>query len=284
MTYRRRRGEDESFVDVLFDFLMVCPWWVGLALAPVVYGLMGWLLPWLLLTLVGGTQHGTALLGAFANLLRMLAPWLGGAVLFVWVATELKKWVSRRRLDAQSVLDTIDQLSWQQFEELLGEAFRRQGFQVKLLGKAGPDGGIDLHLSKAGAVTLVQCKHWKLRRVGVAVVRELMGVVASERAHAGIVVTSGGFTDDAREFAHRNPIRLIGGEELTRMIREVQSSKVKATTAALEQASLAAAPPPPSCPRCGGAMVRRKATRGSNAGSFFLGCSHYPKCRGTLPV
>lgn len=35
------------------------------------------------------------------------------------------------------------------------------------------------------------------------------------------------------------------------------------------------------CPRCGNALVIRKAKRGENAGKEFYGCSSYPKCRYT---
>ena len=33
------------------------------------------------------------------------------------------------------------------------------------------------------------------------------------------------------------------------------------------------------CPKCGGTLVLRTATRGSNAGNQFYGCSNYPKCK-----
>lgn len=33
------------------------------------------------------------------------------------------------------------------------------------------------------------------------------------------------------------------------------------------------------CPKCGGELVTRTAKKGANAGSSFLGCSNYPKCR-----
>ena len=36
------------------------------------------------------------------------------------------------------------------------------------------------------------------------------------------------------------------------------------------------------CPKCGAPMVRRKATRGKNAGKEFYGCSRYPECRGIV--
>jgi len=35
------------------------------------------------------------------------------------------------------------------------------------------------------------------------------------------------------------------------------------------------------CPRCGGQLVLRTASKGPNAGSQFYGCSNYPKCRFT---
>ncbi len=37
--------------------------------------------------------------------------------------------------------------------------------------------------------------------------------------------------------------------------------------------------PSNSCPRCGGVLVIRTATKGNNAGKQFYGCSNFPKCR-----
>lgn len=33
------------------------------------------------------------------------------------------------------------------------------------------------------------------------------------------------------------------------------------------------------CPKCGAPMIKRKATKGPNAGNEFYGCSNYPQCR-----
>jgi Zn-finger domain associated with topoisomerase type I len=38
------------------------------------------------------------------------------------------------------------------------------------------------------------------------------------------------------------------------------------------------------CPKCGAAMIRRKAAKGPNAGRDFYGCSNYPKCKGSVNV
>ncbi|MBR5632532.1 MAG: topoisomerase DNA-binding C4 zinc finger domain-containing protein, partial [Clostridia bacterium] len=37
--------------------------------------------------------------------------------------------------------------------------------------------------------------------------------------------------------------------------------------------------PPMICPRCGKELLLRTATRGTNAGKQFYGCSGFPKCR-----
>jgi restriction system protein len=39
-----------------------------------------------------------------------------------------------------------------------------------------------------------------------------------------------------------------------------------------------------TCPRCGSKLKKRTARKGKNAGSQFLGCTSYPKCRYTKAV
>jgi restriction system protein len=39
-----------------------------------------------------------------------------------------------------------------------------------------------------------------------------------------------------------------------------------------------------TCPRCGASLAERMALQGANAGSKFLGCTNYPKCRFTKRV
>ena len=43
-------------------------------------------------------------------------------------------------------------------------------------------------------------------------------------------------------------------------------------------------PSDPVCPKCGAPMVRRKATKGQNAGKEFYGCSRFPQCKGIVNV
>ena len=38
----------------------------------------------------------------------------------------------------------------------------------------------------------------------------------------------------------------------------------------------------PSCPKCGGEMVKRVSKKGKNSGNEFWGCKNFPKCRGVF--
>lgn len=287
----RRNQSERSSVDELFDLLLVVPAWVGPILAAVVFAVMRWVIP-PLLAADSGSEFSRSGLRVIAQVMHGFAPWAGGLTLLVWIAAEIKKWMNRSHLDRQTGAASIRDLNWREFEALLAEAFRRQGFDVEHCGAAGPDGGIDLRLNKAGEITLVQCKHWKAQRVGVRIARELLGVVSSEGARSGIVVASGQFTPDAVEFAEKNPIRLIDGGELAAMIGQVQKPKrMNAPTHPREADAEAHARAEPvksstevKCPTCGSPMVRRVARKGANAGTEFLGCSRYPSCRKTLEL
>jgi restriction system protein len=177
----------------------------------------------------------------------------------------------------------LNNMTWQEFEMLVGEAFRRGGYTVSETGGGGADGGVDLVLRKDGEKFLVQCKQWKAFKVGVATIRELYGVMAAGGAAGGFVVTSGVFTQEAKAFAEGRNIDLIDGSELTAIIRKVRSQPQAATVTAqpVRQSALAANP---SCPKCGCAMVKRTATKGPNAGNTFWGCPAYPQCRGLIPI
>lgn len=38
------------------------------------------------------------------------------------------------------------------------------------------------------------------------------------------------------------------------------------------------------CPKCGAPMIKRKATKGENAGKEFYGCSRFPQCKGIINI
>jgi len=120
----------------------------------------------------------------------------------------------------------LQHLSWREFENLVAEFFRRKGFSVERRSGRLPEGGVDLVASIGEDRYLVQCKHWRVQRVGVAVVRDLCRIAENEGAAGIFVVTSGSFTDEARRFVEQNriAIELITGERLRQMIRGLDAS------------------------------------------------------------
>lgn len=148
-----------------------------------------------------------------------------------WIGA-IASFIGRRRrrglLDNQTGINSLRQMSWRQFEQLTGEAFRRQGYAIEEAGLGGADGGIDLILRRNGQTTLVQCKQWRNRQVGVTVVREMYGLLMHHEAAAVKIVALGDYTTDARRFAQGKPIELIHGSRLIATVRSLQTSKARA--------------------------------------------------------
>jgi len=264
----------------LLDLLVEVPWWVSVALAAGAFICLRFLVP--------------ALIPTDADLASKAI--LGAAPLFAWIALILflaptpvsayREWRERRLLDGQKDLADIRALSWERFETLVGEAYRRQGYTVQRNSSQGADEGVDLTLKKDARVTLVQCKQWRAWKVGVKVVREIYGVMTAKHAEAAVVITSGVFTQEAKTFAHGKPIGLVDGPQLATLIRSVQKAAAGAEQHPASPTPLSSAKPIPNviCPKCGAPMVLRTAQRGSHAGQQFWGCSRFPGCRATVPL
>jgi restriction system protein len=256
----------------LLDEMVQLPWWVSVVAAIAAFLALRFLVP---LVLSGGRVGvgGGKVSSIFAPLVAFL-------LLF---PAPFAYWNSRKRrhlLDSQQDLSTIRTLHWKEFERMIGEAFRRQGYAVEEQGGSAPDGGIDLVLRKDGEIVIVQCKHWKARQVGVTIVRELLGVMVAARADRGILVSSGYFTEEAINFSRDQSIDLIDGDSLVRLLPEMDEAARREPYLAKSEMARSARP----CPLCGSEMVRRTAKRGPASGSVFCGCSQYPRCRGTTPI
>jgi restriction system protein len=213
----------------------------------------------------------------FLPFIQIIGGLFAGAILIFGmvgaVSRRFQRHGDRSRFDGQTGTESIRRLSWQEFERLLGEFYRRQGYDVRQRGGPVADGGADLELHKGDEKLLVQAKHWKMWRVRLPQVRELWGAVAGEHADGAILVTSGSFTDDARRWTTGKNLILVDGPELAKLIGSIQR-----TTDPVSAGSVA-----PTCAECGRSMVQRIAKRGTLAGQPFWGCSGYPKCRHTEP-
>jgi restriction system protein len=296
---RRRKS---SGLEDIADLVAMLPWWVGLALAVVSYVVLhAMAVPSKVIPgqpidaaklMFGSLRGALALVGQYVVPMICLA----GAALSAFRRRQREQLVSN--VSQSKSADALDDMSWREFELLVGEAFRLQGYRVSEQGGAGPDGGIDLVLSKGSEKFLVQCKQWKAFKVSVTVVRELYGVMAAKGAAGGFVVTSGRFTDEATAFASGRNIKLIDGPLLHGLISQAKNARSAAHVASPRNltsvpatstirpapAAVATQDSTPSCPSCGSAMTKRKAKRGANVGGEFWGCATYPACKGTRAI
>ncbi len=286
------RKQKTSPIEDLTALVAMLPWWAGIALALAAYLLLHRLAEQPVNTTATPGQMGAMLTQTLWKTLASFGQYLVPLVCLVGAGISAWKRRERQALVAKvsdgAAADVLDGMSWQQFERLVGEAFRLQGYSVAETGGGGADGGVDLILSKDGEKFLVQCKQWRAFKVGVSVVRELYGVMAAKGAAGGFVVTSGRFTDEASAFASGRNVSLIDGPKLKALIAAARGEAVPRrpepqvpTQAAPEQAAKAAEP---DCPLCAKPMVKRMAKRGTNAGAEFWGCTAYPTCRGTRPI
>jgi HJR/Mrr/RecB family endonuclease len=125
-----------------------------------------------------------------------------------------------------------------EFEWLVGEMFRREGWEVRETGSSdGPDGNIDLELTHDHERQIVQCKRWTSKSVGVEEVRLLLGTLAREHLppESGILVTLSKFTMQAEKEALDAGLPLLDGKELHARIEKARH--------------------PEPCPKCHSPMI-----------------------------
>ena len=250
--------------DNLLDLLSQCPWWISVVVSGVVYAALRFVIP--------AVQFENLLLRGFAHAGPTIALPLSLVLLLPAPFSFFDSRRKRKLLDKQNDLDSIKSLSWKEFEELVGEAYRRKHYSVMENHGIGADGGIDLKLQRSGNVFLVQCKHWKTQKVDVRVVREMYGLMTAQHASGAIIITSGVFTQDARTFAEDKPIDLIEGYQLVDLLRSAQGTSTRAQNVETPK------PLEMTCRKCGSSLVLRVARRGKKPVSRFWGCSNFPKC------
>jgi len=259
-----------NLIDDIFEFTGMLPWWGGLIMAGMV---------WLIGIIITKGEH-SQLQESILPIIKFVFNGLAFVVLVATGGSSIRSAARRRLLDKQQDIESIRDLSWQQFEQLVGEAYRRQGYLVSETGGGGADGGVDIILESNSEKILVQCKRWKTQSVGVDKVRELFGVMTAENAAGCILVSTGNFTNAAKSFAEGKPIELVNGDKLAKLVHNAKTTSLVEYAVPENPASTQV----PICPKCGRAMVLRTAKKGQNAGSQFYGCSQFPKCRGIRSI
>lgn len=141
----------------------------------------------------------------------------------------------------ERLIDALLNMSPSAFERLCQRLLRESGFiEVEVTGRSG-DGGIDGHgiIRMGGLISfpvLFQCKRYS-GSVTASTVRDFRGAMAG-RSDKGLLITTGGFTRDARQEATRDgapPIDLIDGNLLADKLKEL---KLGVSTEMVEQVTI----------------------------------------------
>jgi len=182
--------------DSLFAILLRSRWWISIAIAAAIVAVVRLVLP--------------AVPVAYAVFAALPFLVIGG----------IAGWRQLRRPSAARVVGTLESvraMSWGDFSSALEDAFRRDGYAVSRLAGAAAD----FELTKAGRVSLVACKRWKVARTGIEPLRELYDAKCAREAHECIYVATGEITDGARKFAAEKNVRIVHGPDLARLLPRV---------------------------------------------------------------
>jgi len=117
-------------------------------------------------------------------------------------------------------LALLDDMDGHAFEDVVERLLRKMNFHVEGRSTAA-DGGIDMiaikHDAIVGGKYIIQCKRFS-GSIGNSFIRDLFGVVHSESANKGILITNSFFTREAQRFAENKPLELIDGGKLYELL------------------------------------------------------------------
>jgi hypothetical protein len=108
-----------------------------------------------------------------------------------------------------------EQLGGYEFERATAEVLKRHQFNPRVT-RGSADGGVDIEVVRSGHKGIVQCKA-HVASVGPHTVRDLYGVIHHSKAEFGMIVSRGGFTKGAADFARNKPIFLLDTSDLIAM-------------------------------------------------------------------
>ncbi|MBX3717027.1 MAG: DUF2034 domain-containing protein [Burkholderiales bacterium] len=288
-------------LDSIASTLPLPPWWVWAALAVGTFVLLHWIAGQEAAPVTRPSEVTPAIIGGF---LRRIA-WAGQYVIppvfaLVAIVTLVRQadtaapeddlyevWKDVDATPAPAIdesrwnMGLLKALEWKRFEILCATYFEAIGLRARRT-RAGPDGGVDIRLYSEGSTApgiLVQCKAWREWPVGVALVRELFGVMAAEKVREGILVSTSTFTPEAIAFAKGKNIHLIDGKDFLGKLLALDEARQYTIRKLVTEGDYTT----PTCPSCGdGTKMRLRVAK--KDGSRFWGCSRFPECTSTMRV
>lgn len=120
-------------------------------------------------------------------------------------------------------INFLQNITSREFEIIIEKLYSEMGYETKLT-KCTRDGGSDIIAKKNKPgnqeYLRIECKKYTAP-IGINIIRELLGVVTSEKVNKGVIVTTSHFTKPTISFVKGNPrIELISGSQLVLLLNE----------------------------------------------------------------
>jgi Restriction endonuclease len=127
-----------------------------------------------------------------------------------------------------AIVAAVRELSWEGYFALVGDIFRREGYEV--FGGEGPDGDvIDMEVVRGTERLLINCQLRGLDPIGVEPLSEMH--LVAKRNDAGVaIVSDGDFAPEAWAFADSQGIVIIDREILTGLVLELTLGNALSTS------------------------------------------------------
>ena len=177
----------------LFAVLLRSSWWISFAIAAALTAIAIALLP-----------EPYRVFGAVTGL-----PFLVIGCIAAW-----KQFQAPSTARIESTLAAVRAMSWVEFSRAIEAAYRQDGYDVTAVNATAAD----FKIRKEWRIALVGCKRWKAARTGIEPLQDLHAAKEAHDAQECIYVTTGECTDNARTFAAKHAITLVGGPELARLL------------------------------------------------------------------
>ena len=103
-------------------------------------------------------------------------------------------------------------MGWKAVQKTVTSAFHRHGYAV--LPAGAEDSPVDMVLRRGDDRVFVQCRNWNVWEVADRTVRDFTAYLAGAGAQHGYILTTGQFSDEAREFASSRGVELVDGDAL----------------------------------------------------------------------
>jgi len=201
----------------IIDFLAQIPWWVSVTLSASFYVLLKFIVPYF-------ETQSTLVSDVHVSLGPVFAPVVALALLSPVTFSLLKSNRKKKLNDLKEEIQSIQELPWQEFKEIVEEAYRRTGYITLENSTYSADPSVDLVIRKSANLYLVQCRYWLNRKLGIREVKNLFSLMQDKQASGVFLLTTGIFTNEARHYAAGRPINLVDGIELVELLDKVHNT------------------------------------------------------------